>query len=88
MKVTISLTLDPKEDADIIRWLERQRPRGRATAMRQAIRAGWSSGNSGGLERKIDEILRRLEAGVVTSGEQRSGSEPEQAASALDKLGL
>jgi len=88
MKVTIPLTLDEKQDADIIRWLERQRPRGRAAAMRQAIRAGWSSGGSGELERKVDEILRRLEMGVVVGTEQGNGSEPERAARALDGLGL
>ena len=93
MKVGETLTLDTVQDADIIRWLApfKLRRKG-AEAMRDAIRAGWAAqrgGDLGGMERKLDRLLRLVESGVVvTPGEESPGEESAAVASALDKLGL
>ena len=85
MKINVSFSLDDKEDADIIRWLERQRRGSRSEAIRQAVRTGWKSG--AGVEAKVDEILRRLDGGVVMGRNVESEAQPQRRA-ALDKLGL
>lgn len=86
MKVNVAFTLDDTEDKDIIRWLERQRKGGRSEAIRCAIRAGWSA-DLARLERKLDEILSRLENGVVAVRESQTVVKSERR-SALDNLGL
>jgi Arc/MetJ-type ribon-helix-helix transcriptional regulator len=86
MKTTVSFSLDTEEDADIVRWLKRQRGRGRSEAIRQAIRAGWTN-DQVRLERKIDAILTRLNNGVVAVGPSEEVTTPPRRR-ALDELGL
>ena len=91
MKTPQTISLDSIDDADILAWLERQPRRGKSKAIRDAIRAGWAAHKPDALERKIDEILRRLESGVIVqsdNGDRPVQEEPAEAASALDKLGL
>jgi hypothetical protein len=88
MNATISFSLDPKTDADIVRWLD-SLPSGRkSAAIREAIRAGWNASGPGEVERKLDAILARLHRGVVVSGNSKPASEPARAADALDRLGI
>lgn len=88
--VTISFSLNPKTDADLVRWLDRQPPRRRSQAIREMLRVGMNGAGDDGLRRDIREIKRMLESGVVvTSGKSETArDEPEDVAAALDSLGL
>ena len=89
-----TVSLDLEKDADLITWLKRQD--NKSAAIRAAIRAQFerhAEYTQGDVMRRLDDLMRRLDEiernGVtvsVTPG--ADGEEPQEAAAALEGLGL
>jgi len=84
-KVTISFTLDPDEDRDLIRWLESLPKRGRSRAIREALRAAQGGITLGDIYNTLKAIERKL-AKVDLVANESSSDEPPEAAAALERL--
>lgn len=93
MNVIISISLDDKEDRDLLAWLSRL-PRGQKSAeIRRILRTGLNGADDFRQDiRDIKrDIKRLLESGaVVASGDGKvtAEDEPPDVAAALDRLGL
>lgn len=95
--VSISFSVDPQADGDLVEWLAAQPARGRSAAIREAIRAAIQGqaadavlGALAELRAEVWALEERIEAlGVVgREGAAHPGAEPEDVARALDGLGL
>jgi hypothetical protein len=95
--VTVSFTLDPQADRDILRWLGRFPKRAKSAAIRDALREhvvkdGVTIGDVYQAVKELDRTLR-VAAGVVRVGATPSSEgqdwpdEDPDAAAALDALG-
>jgi hypothetical protein len=90
--VTVSFTLDPTEDRDLLRWLEKL-PRGqKSAAIRAMLRAGLGQGGVtlGDVYQAVKTLERKIQVGaVVTEGPAVDPDWPEEppaAVAALDEL--
>lgn len=91
--VTVSFTLDPQADRDIVRWLERLERGKKSAAIRAAIRDHLRRNGVtvGDVYQAVKDLERKLKAGAfVVSGDGSTNTEewdePPEAAAALDAL--
>lgn len=87
-KVTVTISLDTRDDKDVLRWLDQQD--NRSAAVRQAIRAYIERGgvSLADVYQAIQELKKRSFATAPTQGEDSDWpEEPAEAAAALDRLG-
>ena len=90
-KITVSLSLDIKDDRDILQWLERQN--NRSDAIRRAIREHIDSDVTlGDIQSSLNKLIRRVGTGGFRISENEPThitdfDEPPEAAMALAALG-
>jgi hypothetical protein len=91
---TVSFSLDPDRDADLVEWLKKHDRRARSAAIREKLRTGiHQSGFSlADVMAELRDIKRMLRSGAVTVSTSDTGQADDPAADAvkgkLANLGL
>jgi len=91
---TVSFSLDPERDADLVTWLDKHDRRARSAAIREKLRAGirQNSSSLADVLAELREIKRMLRSGVVAVSTADAGQDDDPASAAvkgkLANLGL
>ena len=91
---TVSFSLDPERDADLVTWLDKHDRRARSAAIREKLRAGIGQNSSSLVDvlAELREIKRMLRAGAVAVSTADAGQDDDPAGVAvkgrLANLGL
>jgi len=84
MRTVIPLSLNTKQDADILAWLEQQPERERSAAIRRAIRA--HIGQSSITLADVYQAITELKQGVIVTAPQPEPDTDPELDSNLDAL--
>jgi hypothetical protein len=87
-RISVSFTVDPEKDQDIVRWLDSLDSGEKSMALREAVRYYINRESRRTLDdvyRAVQRLERRIESGIAANGSD--WDEPDDVAAAIDGLG-